>query len=59
MDTIMKRRRHTPEQAVKAKVIIEDWRIQYNTYRPHSALGRRTPAQYARKENNHNQPDHA
>lgn len=43
----------------EAKVIIEDWRIQYNTYRPHSALGGLTPAEYARRENNHNQPDHA
>ncbi len=43
----------------EAKVIIEDWRIQYNTYRPHSALGGLTPAEYARKEPNHNQPDHA
>jgi putative transposase len=43
----------------EAKVIIEDWRIQYNTYRPHSALGGLTPAEYARRENNQNQPDHA
>lgn len=43
----------------EAKVIIEDWRIQYNTYRPHSALGGLTPAEYAGRENNHNQPDHA
>jgi hypothetical protein len=28
----------------EAKVIIKDWRIQYNTYRPHSALGGLTPA---------------
>jgi putative transposase len=42
----------------EAKVIIEDWRIQYNTYRPHSALGGLTPAEYAAKENQH-QPDHA
>jgi putative transposase len=43
----------------EAKVIIEDWRIQYNTYRPHSALGGLTPAEYAGRETNHNQPDHA
>ncbi len=43
----------------EAKVIIEDWRIQYNTYRPHSALGGLTPAEYAERETNHNQPDHA
>ncbi len=43
----------------EAKVIIEDWRIQYNTYRPHSALGGLTPAEYAQRENNQHQPDHA
>lgn len=43
----------------EAKVIIEDWRIQYNTYRPHSALGGLTPTEYATKENNQHQPDHA
>jgi putative transposase len=43
----------------EAKVIIEDWRIQYNTYRPHSALDGLTPTEYARRENNQHQPDHA
>jgi putative transposase len=43
----------------EAKVIIEDWRIQDNTYRPHSALGGLTPTEYATKENNQHQPDHA
>ncbi len=43
----------------EAKVIIEDWRIQYNTYRPHSALGGLTPAEYARRQTNQNQPEHA
>ncbi len=42
----------------EARVITEDWRIKYNTYRPHSALGGFTPAEYAAKENQH-QPDHA
>ena len=31
----------------EAQVITEDWRIEYNTYRPHSALGGLTPAEYA------------
>ena len=31
----------------EAKLIIEDWRIEYNTYRPHSALGGLTPTEYA------------
>jgi len=30
-----------------AQVVVEAWRIQYNTYRPHSALGGLTPAEYA------------
>ena len=42
----------------EAKVIIEDWRIQYNTYRPHSALSGLTPTEYAAKEHQH-QPDRA
>jgi len=28
----------------EAKVLIERWRVQYNTIRPHSALGYRRPA---------------
>ena len=30
----------------EAKVIIEDWRNEYNEYRPHSALGNLTPSEY-------------
>jgi putative transposase len=33
---------------LEAQVLVEDWRTEYNTVRPHSALGYRTPAQYAR-----------
>jgi putative transposase len=33
---------------LEAQVLVEDWRVKYNTIRPHSALGYRTPAQYAR-----------
>jgi putative transposase len=43
----------------EAKIIIEDWRTEYNTYRPHSALGGLTPAEYAGRENELNQPEHA
>lgn len=32
----------------EAKVIVEGWRIEYNTYRPHSSLGGRTPDEYAK-----------
>lgn len=31
----------------EAKIVIEDWRKTYNTRRPHSALGWKTPAAYA------------
>ncbi len=30
-----------------ARRIIEDWRIEYNTERPHSSLGNRTPHEFA------------
>jgi putative transposase len=29
-----------------AQVVVEAWRIEYNTYRPHSALSGLTPAEY-------------
>lgn len=32
---------------LEAQVLIEDWRIEYNTKRPHSSLGWLTPATYA------------
>lgn len=31
----------------EAQLILEDWRLEYNEYRPHSALGYRTPSEYA------------
>ena len=31
----------------EARVLVEAWRVEYNTYRPHSALGGLTPAEYA------------
>lgn len=44
----------------EARVIIEDWRIEYNTYRPHSSLGGLTPSEYSQKETeNTHQLDHA
>jgi putative transposase len=33
----------------EAQVVVEAWRIEYNTFRPHSALGYLTPAEYAAK----------
>lgn len=31
----------------QARRVIENWRIEYNTERPHGSLGNRTPAEYA------------
>jgi putative transposase len=33
---------------LEARVLVEDWRIEYNTLRPHSALGNLTPTDYAK-----------
>jgi putative transposase len=33
---------------LEAQVLVEDWRIEDNTTRPHSALGYLTPTDYAR-----------
>jgi putative transposase len=39
-----------------AQVVVEAWRIEYNTYRPHSALGGLPPAEYAANWTSTNQP---
>jgi putative transposase len=33
----------------EAQVLIEDWRDEYNNYRPHQSLGYLTPAAFARR----------
>ena len=40
----------------EAQVLIEDWRIDYNENRPHSAHGDLTPSEFARAWTNRNQP---
>lgn len=35
---------------LEAQVVIEDWRIDYNINRPHSALGMLAPADYAARQ---------
>ncbi|MCY3863670.1 MAG: IS3 family transposase [bacterium] len=42
------------DSLLEAQVLVADWRSDYNTYRPHSALGMLTPAEYAdqRAKNN-------
>jgi putative transposase len=42
----------------EARVVIEDWRTEYNTWRPHSSLGGLTPAEYAAQCTHRHQPRH-
>ena len=35
------------DSILEAKVLVEDWRIDYNFYRPHSSLGYLAPTIYA------------
>jgi putative transposase len=35
------------DSLLEAKVLTEDWRIDYNNLRPHRSLGRKTPTDYA------------
>ena len=32
---------------LEAKIIVESWRVEYNTERPHSSLGNKTPEEFA------------
>jgi putative transposase len=41
---------------LEAQVLVADWRIEYNTYRPHSALGMLTPVELADQWRRSNQP---
>ena len=44
---------------LEAQVILEDWRVEYNNYRPHQSLGGLTPAAYAAQWKAHqHQPEH-
>ncbi len=47
------------DSLLEAKVIIEDWRVDYNTNRPHSALGQQAPADYHQHWINQHQTQHA
>jgi len=42
----------------EARVLIEDWRNEYNTWRPHSSLGGLTPIEYADQCRHEHQPTH-
>ena len=32
---------------LEAKIVIESWRLEYNTERPHSSIGNKTPEEFA------------
>lgn len=40
----------------EAHVVIEDWRDEYSTWRPHSSLEGFTPSEYAAQQTRINQP---
>ena len=40
-------RRRRAVVVLQERIVIEDWRNEYNTWRPHSSLGGLTPAEYA------------
>ncbi len=44
------------DSLLEAQVLVADWRAEYNDYRPHSALGMLTPAEFARQWRTKNQP---
>lgn len=47
------------DSLLEAQVLIEDWRIDYNINRPHSAHGGLTPTEFAQAWTNHHQPQPA
>lgn len=44
------------DSLLEAQVLVADWRDEYNTYRPHSALGMLTPAAFADQWRTEHQP---
>jgi putative transposase len=44
------------DSLLEAQVLIEDWRIDYNEHRPHSAHGELTPSEFAKAWTTRNQP---
>jgi transposase InsO family protein len=41
----------------EAQLLLEDWRLEYNHYRPHQSLNYATPTEYARRWIAENQPE--
>ena len=44
------------DSRLEARVLIEDWRIDYNEHRPHSAHGELTPSEFAKAWTTRTQP---
>jgi putative transposase len=44
------------DSLLEAQILVADWRDEYNHYRPHSALGMLTPAEYAARASTEHQP---
>jgi putative transposase len=42
---------------LEAQPLLEDWRLEYNHYRPHQSLSYQTPAEYALRSRTDNQPE--
>ena len=40
----------------EAQLLLDDWRLEYNHYRPHQSLNYHTPAEYARSRRTETQP---
>ncbi len=43
------------DSLLEAQVLVGDWKEEYNSYRPHSALGMLTPNEFARQWRNEHQ----
>jgi transposase InsO family protein len=41
----------------EAQLLLEDWRLEYNHYRPHQSLNYQSPAEYAHRWRTDNQPE--
>jgi transposase InsO family protein len=41
----------------EAQLLLDDWRLEYNHYRPHQSLNYMTPAEYAHRCRTDNQPE--
>ena len=41
----------------EAQLLLDDWRLEYNHYRPHQSLNYMTPAEYARTRKPKGQPE--